>query len=303
MLALLASLALGTAARAESLPALPVMVSLSHEGGTVCGSADLASHLDYRFLRVVPRGQGDDLQLTCSERSDEVILDVRAGARGIGRFRVERSPSSPARTTAYLAAHAVAKDREVIAAALDAFTARNALLAENAASDLLAERWSYAAAMFARGLESDIDPSVLYFGLYKAEAGAGHPARAKWYLAAFLTTQRKGASDLSDDQAAPLARVLRSGAVEDASRADGDFAQYQDAASARDWHRALSLLHRVVEEAPWYEPAYVSLARSYESLGWDHLAAIWKKRAALVGRMNKDAVLGREIEARVDDVP
>lgn len=296
-------LLLWTPARAESLPALPVLVSLTRHSGPLCASSELLAHLNYRFRRVVPPGEGDDIQLTCSENSEQLVVDVRAGAKGIGRFRVERTPSSSAWNTAYLAAHAVAKDPEVIAAALDAYAHRNALLAENAAGDLLAGRWSYAAAMFSRGLESDVKPSVVYYGLYRAEAEMGHPTRAKWYLSAFLKSSGRKTTSLSDEQIAPLAKALRSGAKEDFSQPDADFDEYLTSAAAQDWHRALYELHQIVANAPWYEPAYVSLAESYKGLGWKRLASIWGERAAFVGRVDKDADLGRDIELRADDAP
>lgn len=301
----LAAAMLAVPARAEerySLPALPVMVSLSGDG-ILCGSPELLSHLNYRFLHVVASGDGDDLQLTCSESSSQLVLDVRDGSKGIGRFRIERSGSSKTATTAYLAAHAVAKDKEVVAAALNAYVERNARLADIGAQELQQGNWSAAADDLNRSLESELKPATLYYWLYRAEAEMGHPVRAKWFLAAFLKAQGLKASELTDEQVAPLTKLLRSGAKDDLTQPDADFDAYQAAAAEHDWHRALYQLRQIVARAPWYEPAYVSLAQTYKGIGWKRLAGVWAERAAFAGRLNKDEGLGRDIEIRADDAP
>jgi hypothetical protein len=296
---LLLTLAASAAAYEYDLPALPVRVAFSG-GGQTCQSEALRGELAYRFLRVGDARESSELDIRCHESAALLVLDVYASGRGIGRFKVERSAGSDERTTAYLAAAAAAKDSEVIAAALDAYVARNASLAAAGADDLSAGTdWSLAAQHLAAALDSDLPAAPIYFGLYRAHAELGHPIKAKWYLEAFLRAAARRPSELTDAQARPLIKAQASGAS-DAADADSRFAEYSGLASRKQWHAALYQLREIVAQAPWYEPAYVSLAQSYDRIGWKRLAIIWRARAVFARKLNKDARLGKEIEARLD---
>jgi hypothetical protein len=296
---LLALLAIPTAAMGAELPQLPVRASFSGDG-PICASSDMRQYLDSRFWRIVGPGDSSDLQIECTETSGGIALKVHAPGKG-AKFTVERTPSSTPREMAYLAVKAAADDAEIGAAALGAYLARNAQWAALGSDNFAAADWVNAARYLSVGLESELNLSPLYFGLYRAHAELSHSIRAKWYLEAYLRAADLSPSVLTKEQALPLIKAEASSA-EDVGDADAAFAEYQALASAQRWDAALQKLHDIVEIAPWYEPAYVSLAESYNRIGWKRLAKLWKARAVFVHRLNKDARLGKNVEARLDEL-
>lgn len=302
MRAVLVLLALAIPARAADfdLPGLPARLALQGGGG-LCDSKELRSELAYRFLRVVGASEPHDVKAACESSSDALVLKLSSvNGAGIAKFTVDRSPGSEDSHTAFLAAAAVAKDAEVIRAALDIYVYRNADLADAGARALYYDdRAGEASEYLAQALESDLEPAALYFGLYQASAKLGRPEQAKWYLEAFLKASGHKAKDLTDRQVKPLVAVSASGSS-GGTAADDGFAEYERLARAHQWHSALYRLKAIVAAAPWYEPAYVALAQSYDRIGWKRLVPIWRARAVFVRGLNRDAALGRSVEERLD---
>lgn len=295
---LLALLSAPAIANAIELPQLPVRVAFSGNGAT-CESRAMFDNLNSRFWRVVGPDDRSDIRIECVEDSDGLSLKVYAAGKG-AEFTVERTPSSTPQEMAYLAAKAASEDPEIGAAALGLYLARNAQWAAYGSDEFASADWQGAARYFSAGLESELNLSPLYFGLYRAHAELSHPVRAKWYLEAYLRAGKLTPSALTKEQALPLIKAQASGA-QDAGDADAAFAEYQSLASAHRWDAALQKLREVVELAPWYEPAYVSLAESYDRIGWKRLAKLWKARAVFVRGLNKDARLGKDLETRLDE--
>lgn len=295
-LLLLAALSAAHAADSVDLPALPVRVSLSGSG-SVCGSDALLNGLRYRFLRVND-GSPYDLTIACSEDSSGVVLEVRdPGGRGVA-ITVDRSENVGVGALAYVAAANAAKDPKVIELALKAYIAHNAETAAAGYDDFARQDWQQAVDHLNTGLESELETAPALFGLYRASAALGKPRAAKWYLEAFLKASGRKPDGLTDEQAAPL-RAARASAAETDDDAASVLAQYGDLVSRHQWHNALNSLHQLVARAPWYEPAYRSLAETYRKLGWKPLAKIWKARAELVAKTNRDEKLGKKVEDRV----
>lgn len=281
------------------LPGLPVRIALSGSA-PLCRSRELHAELAYRFLRVVGAGDSRDLSIECEESSDAFVLNIYGhGHRGVRRISVERSEGTRDAQTAFLAANAAAKSSVVIEAALDIYVARNADLGAAGSDDFSREDWPRAIEHLGQALESDLNAAPLYFGLYKANAELGRPDQAKWYLEAFLKASGRKASELTDEQVMPLIRVQASGSTA-RSLADGRFHEYEQLARSHQWHAALYKLKEIVALAPWYEPAYVSLAQSYDRIGWKRLVPIWRARASFVRKLNKDGDLGKAVVQRLD---
>lgn len=284
------------AADSFDLPALPVRVSLSGDG-TICGSTELLGRMRYRFLRV-NEGSFNDLTMACSESSDALVLTVRdPGGRGV-ELTIDKSPNVDGDAIAYLAAATAAKDPKVIELSLTAYVAHNAEIAAAGYDDFARQDWAQAAEHLNQGLESQLKPAPALFGLYRANAALGKPRAAKWFLEAFLKASGRKPSDLTDEQARPLA-AARLGAPDTDDDAAAVMSDYASLVAQHQWHRALYTLHELVVRAPWYEPAYRSLAQAYRRLGWKRLAKIWNARAKLVRRTNGDKKLGRKLEERV----
>jgi hypothetical protein len=301
--ALLLLLLLSGSAQAADydLPGLPARAALSGGSG-LCVSPELRSELAYRFLRVVDASQPHDITVECAADSKALVLKLYSvNGVGIAKFTIERSAGSADAHTAFIAANAVAKDADVIEAALDLYVERNADLADAGEQDLFGDDGAQASDHLERALESDLNAAPLYFGLYEASAEIGRPEQAKWYLEAFLKASRHKAEDLTDRQILPLIRAQASGSS-GASLADGEFQEYQRLAQAHHWHSALQKLKDIIALAPWYEPAYVSLAQSYDRIGWKRLAPIWRARAKFARALNRDADLGRSVEERLDEI-
>lgn len=288
-------LLLAAPAAAYDLPALPVYVEL-HGASPVCGSQALLDNLNSRFTRVT--SDNPDLHISCREGED-LILEVRTAAgKGIARFTVEISPTSKPETLAYLGAAHLAKDRDVIDAALSASMAHNANLAGPAAEFLAQGDLIRAAGHFTAALESDLDPRVLYYGLYLTAARRGRLRDAKWHLAAFAKSSELAPRDLTDEQLRAFIDARNAGGDRPADT-DATFLEYENAARAHKWNEALYHLRELLVDAPWYEPAYHALARTYEAAKWKRLAKHWEKRASFVRKLNKDAGLGEDIEKRL----
>ncbi|MBI2386594.1 MAG: hypothetical protein HYV14_11330 [Elusimicrobia bacterium] len=285
-------LLLAAPAAAYDLPALPIYVEL-HGGSPICGSQALLDNLNSRFTRVT--SSNPDLHISCRE-GENLILEARTAAgKGIARFTVEISQTSKPETLAYLGAAHLAKDRDVIDAAL---LAHNANLAEPAAEYLAQGDLLRAASHFTAALESDLDPRVLYYGLYLAAARGGRLRDAKWHLAAFSKSSDLDPRDLTDEQLRAFIEARNAGGDRPGD-ADAIFREYENAARAHKWNEALYHLRRLLVDAPWYEPAYHALAQTYEAAKWKRLAKHWEKRASFVRRLNKDAGLGEDIEKRL----
>lgn len=292
-------LAAAASAASYDLPALPVRLALSGGDG-VCASQALRERLEYRFLRVVGPGVPADLEAACAQTAEGLSLTVDAPG-GAVELTTKIPDGATADQVAYLAAGSLARDPDVVDAALEAYLRFNADLAAAGADDFAAKDWEKTLFHMQRALESDVNPPPIYFALYSAEAGLKHPLRAKWYLAAFLLASKKKASQLTDKQAWPLAGAqAQTKARDDAAAADDEFARYQELAKAHRWHDALNALRDIVGKAPWYEPAYRSLAQSYRAIGWKRLAKLWKARADFAAKVDKDKALGKAIEARLD---
>lgn len=296
------AMALAAAASADFRPPrLPATLGFTGSG-EVCGSQELVDHLRGRFFRVVDADQRADLYASCVLRDGELKLSFYdARKNGLSALGVEREPNTPVGATAFLAATDAQRDKKVVAAALDAFVVANADLADAGSQDFASGNWQSAAIHLARGLETELNHAPLYFGLYRSHAELAHPAQAKWFLAAFLKESGTSASSLSDEQAAPLLRAQASrGAGPDV---EARYRDYERLAREERWDAAYDALRELIADAPWYEPAYRSLAESYKKLGWKRLQKIWERRLDFVKRLNKDRKLGRAIEARLRALP
>jgi len=287
------------AANAYEVASLPARASFSG-AGQLCGSTALRNNLSARFWWIVAPDDSSDLQIKCEESPEALVLKVYARGQGL-KFTVERNPQSSDDNIAFLAGSAVARDSEVIAAVLDAFLARNAALADAGNREFAASDWSDTVAHLGVGLESELSSAPIYFGLYRAHAELSHPIKAKWYLEAYLRASGLDPAKLTDEQVRPLLKAEASGAM-DSDDADASFGEYQNLAAAHHWDAAFQKLREIVAAAPWYEPAYVSLAQSFDANGWKRLTKIWRARAVFVINVNKDTRLGKDIEARLESI-
>lgn len=285
---------------------LPAVVHVIPEGPDpdgFCRSTVLRHALFLRtFQLVYMEGQAysrpDDFTVGCGWRGETAVLTVRDWkGRPVTRAA---EPFGTPYGTAYLLARALGKDPALVAAALGLYRDDARAAARKGAEEFAAGDWTKSAEDLFYGLESDVEPAVLYFGLYADHAHLGHPKLALWYLLCYLGASGRAPEALTDEQLRPLSEPASAGAAAkalfEADPAPGMIFEMLAAYRRRRINDLYHLDERAAKESPWNVPAYAAVVRVQELVGWDALAGVWRARRDLAARTNAQ---GPELTARV----
>ncbi|MBI5622139.1 MAG: hypothetical protein HY924_00025 [Elusimicrobia bacterium] len=290
--------------RPMSFPLLPVRAALeTPDSEGFCAGTRLQEALNWRAFTWVERSTASvwqrELRVTCSQVRPLVYsLQVTAWPSGEvllrskQRFDDETEAEHAAR--AFVFAHRLSRDKDVINAALDAHAANQYDVAELGATSWKEKRWEDAARELFMSLESDIAApgrSALYFGLSQSFAGLGRPIQAFWYLRAFEA--EGGDLDKADwaffkGKADEVESSVMAWDEGESPRLETIRKELAILWETRRFHQGSLKLKALAAEAPWTAEYADLLSRTYRLIGWKRLAGHWKERAAFIRKLAKD---------------
>ncbi|MBI2386303.1 MAG: hypothetical protein HYV14_09850 [Elusimicrobia bacterium] len=292
-------LTLASAARAEvySVPAFPVTLRFTADAQSpFCSSAELSRRIAPYFATIGGTElQYPDLDLRCETHDAERVRFrlIDENGKTADEFKVTvLDDRDTFDQTAFLVARRLATGRKTIRAALTAFRGRARYgYGRGGTSDFEAGRWEPAAGSFYRALESGLEPSYLYFGLYASHAKLGHAAQARWYLMMYCKSEGKNPAKLDAQALAYLREMPRSADTPEAF----DLSRFEIMRDGQNWDGVIWELRKLVEAAPWGVEAYEMLADSYKAIGWDLFEENWRQRAKLARKTANDDQLHRRL--------
>jgi hypothetical protein len=226
-----------------------------------------------------------DFRIACRSEKGAARLTV-TGARGERVTELSAPQGRHPAVAALELADALSEDPAFIRSAteLHRYDAQSA--AHAAAEQWKAGEWRRAAGNFFFALEADVNPTVMYYGLYESHAKLGDLPKAYWYLLCHLKTGGRTPQSLEARQLEALkgisaAQILRSMTPGPLPRVEALFALREGRVN-----RIADMLRENAMEYPWDERYPRALAGVYERLGWTDLARSWTRRAELVSAVN-----------------
>lgn len=271
-----------------SSPYLPYALARWTLGPLYVGDQPHEGRLDFRLACRSEKGVA---RLTVTGVSGERVTELSAPH--------ERHPV----IAALKLADSLSEDPAFNRAAIDLHRYDAQSSARAAAEQWKAGEWRRAAGNFFFALEADVNPPVMYYGLYESHAKLGDFPKAYWYLLCHLkaggrTPQSLEARQLEALKGIGAAQVLRSMKPGPLLRMEALFAAREGRAN-----RIADMLRENAKEYPWDARFPRALARIYERKGWTELARSWTRRAELIEEVNgsfdiQSALLAARLAAR-----